>query len=159
MLNIKYNKQNDGYIFARVSNENDYLNYMYSPMNGWCATVGKVDDKEFKGSKNLKYLWERKGRGRAAETTWNKLCDYTRKEADYYKKKHNKAKVITDYEVCDLNTGIFTDNYKCKAESPAKAIEQYIKENNLNIKVEVDLFNKGRFVVTSNKTSKVYREV
>ena len=84
---------------------------------------------------------------------------YTRQEADYYKRQHNKAKVVTSYEVADIEKGLFAENYKCVAETPLKAVQQYIEENNLNIKVKVDLTNTGRFVVRSNNTSKVYKEV
>jgi hypothetical protein len=84
---------------------------------------------------------------------------YTRQEADYYKRRHFKSKVVTSYEVTDIEKGLCQDTYRCIAESPIKAVQQYIKENDLNIKVKVDLTNTGRFVVRSNNTSKVYKEV
>jgi hypothetical protein len=64
--NIVNNKQEDGYVFSKILDEenNNYLTYMYSPMNGWKTVNGKVDGYEFKGIKTLTHLWQRKGRGK-----------------------------------------------------------------------------------------------
>lgn len=83
----------------------------------------------------------------------------SRKEADYYKKQYPKSKVVTGYEVCDLAKDMFSENVKIEAESPMKALEEYIRQNNLNLQFEVDLSNTGRFVVRSHRTSKVYSVV
>jgi len=80
----------------------------------------------------------------------------TRQEANYYKRKHKNSKIVTDYEISDIEKGLFSDNTIIEAESPLQAIKQYIKQNNLNILVKVDLTNTGRFVVRNNNTSKVY---
>ena len=83
----------------------------------------------------------------------------TRREADYYKKKYPKSKVVTDYDICDLEMGMFADNSVIEAESPLKALLSYIKDKQLDIKVAVDNFNRGRFVVRSDHTSKVYEVI
>ena len=84
---------------------------------------------------------------------------YTRTEADYYKKQYPHSKVLTDYKIFDMNKGLMADDTIITASSPSEAIKKYIKENNLNIEVEVDYSNTGRFVVTGNRTSKLYKEV
>jgi len=66
---------NDGYIMAKVkeyNNQNNYLEYMNSPLNGWESVFGRIDDKDFKKD-NLRISWRRSGRGKAKEETWKKL--------------------------------------------------------------------------------------
>ena len=84
---------------------------------------------------------------------------YTRTEADYYKKQYPHSKVITNYRIYDMNKGLMADDTIITASSPAEAIKKYIKENKLNIKVELDCSNTGRFVIIGNRTSKVYKEI
>lgn len=90
------------------------------------------------------------------ENTIGKYC--TRQEANYYKTKYPKSKVVARYEICDLNKHMLAENEEIYAKSPADAIKKYIIKNNLKINVQVDLSNTGRFVVLGNRTSKVYKE-
>jgi len=83
----------------------------------------------------------------------------TRQEANYYKKQYPHSKVVADYEITDIEKGLFADSYTVVAESPLKALQKYIEQYKLNIRIEVDLTNTGRFVVRSDNTSKVYNAV
>lgn len=90
----------------------------------------------------------------------NQIGKYsTKQEANYYKKNYPKSKVISEYEVFDLNKGLLSDNYITYAENPMQALQKYIADNQLNISVKVNLSNRGRFVVRGNHTSKVYEAV
>ena len=67
----------DGYFVGKVFEDNtskNYLEFMWSPIDGWGAIIAKVDGKSFKRD-NLRYSWKRSGRGRAKEETWNKLYE------------------------------------------------------------------------------------
>ena len=76
----------------------------------------------------------------------------TKREALYYKKKNPKSKVLAKYEVDDIKKSYLTPRTKIMAESPKDAMLKYIEQEELDIKVEVDLTNRGRFVVWGNRT-------
>ena len=83
----------------------------------------------------------------------------TRQEANYYKKQNKKSKVVTEYEIYDLNLGLTGDRTKVVEESPLKALEKYIQQEQLNVIIKRDITNKGRFVVKSKDTSCVYEVI
>ena len=63
---------NDGYIGAKVIDGDNYLSYLYRPIEGWTAVHGKVDNRTFKKD-TMNLIWKTKGRGRASENTIDKL--------------------------------------------------------------------------------------
>lgn len=83
----------------------------------------------------------------------------TRQEANYYKKQNKKSKVVTEYEIYDLNSGLMGETNKIIEESPLKALEKYIQQEQLNVIIKRDITNKGRFVVKSKDTSCVYEVI
>ena len=93
----------------------------------------------------------------------------TRQEANYYKKQNKKSKVVTEYEIYDLNLDLTQwadlrgadtgDRTKVIEESPKKALEKYIQQEQLNVIIKRDITNKGRFVVKSKDASYVYEVI
>ena len=85
----------------------------------------------------------------------------TKQEANYYKKELNikGSKIVTDYMIVDLSKHLLSEMPIIEAESPLKAIQEYLKMQNEDVKVKRDMSNTGRFVAKDFKSSYVFKVV
>lgn len=64
-----------------------------------------------------------------------------------------------EYEICDLNKGMFSDNKIVFAKTPLEACKKYIKSIGEDKKIKRDMTNSGRLVVRNNRASYVYHVI
>ena len=64
-----------------------------------------------------------------------------------------------EYEICDLNKGMFDKNIIVFAKNPLEACRRYIKSIGEDKKVKRDMTNSGRLVVRNNRASYVYHVI
>lgn len=64
-----------------------------------------------------------------------------------------------EYEICDLNKSMFSDNIIVFAKNPLEACKKYIKSIGEDKKIKKDMTNSGRLVVKNNRASYVYHVI
>lgn len=64
-----------------------------------------------------------------------------------------------EYEICDLNKGMFDKNTIIFAKSPLEACKKYIRSIGEDKKIKRDMTNSGRLVVRNNRSSYVYHVI
>lgn len=85
----------------------------------------------------------------------------TKQEANYYKKELNikGSKIVTDYMISDLSKHLLSEMPIVEAQTPLKALQEYLKIEGEDVKIKRDMSNTGRFVVKDFRSSYVFKVI